>query len=130
MKTKREIILDAIHDTVKRFADYDRRNDEELSTDDIVEALERDEITIDEMAGKFHTELLKHFGQKMTDDEVKENRIWNERWLKGERNIICNLPEPVRPPQKDCKRCGIAQKMGKVVWCRCMLEEKVKATSG
>lgn len=53
MTTSRQKILDTVSDLGSNFWFYDRKEDEDLSTDDIEEALESGEITLDEIVEAF-----------------------------------------------------------------------------
>jgi hypothetical protein len=56
------IILDTITDLVSDFAHYDRKEDEQLDTVQLHEAVKSGVITIDEMVEKFRKELIDWFG--------------------------------------------------------------------
>lgn len=56
-KSRRQIILDTISDLLTDFAGYDRDDDEELPRGQIEEALNADEIDIDEITAHFREEL-------------------------------------------------------------------------
>jgi hypothetical protein len=62
MSERRQIIEDTIRDLVKDFLNYDRQDDEELSAEDIEEAVKGGEITIDEMVKVFRDELNSNLG--------------------------------------------------------------------
>lgn len=53
----KENILNTIDDLCSDFLYYDRKEDEELSFDDIQEAVKSGEITIDEMVERFKNNL-------------------------------------------------------------------------
>lgn len=57
MTSTRDKILDAVQDLAGDFMYYDRKNDEELSADDIETALENGDITIDEIVEAFREAL-------------------------------------------------------------------------
>lgn len=57
MKTRRNLIEDAISDLVSSFVCYDRKEDSELQRGDIEEAVKFGEITIDDMIDQFSREL-------------------------------------------------------------------------
>ncbi len=59
MKTRREIVKDTISDLVGNFLYYDRGEDEELPRGEIEEAVEKKEITIQEIVEQFDEELRK-----------------------------------------------------------------------
>lgn len=56
--TKREIILATVSDMVADFVYYDRKEDIDLSMDDLNQAIKTGEITVDEICDRFK-ELLK-----------------------------------------------------------------------
>jgi hypothetical protein len=58
---RRELISNAIDDMVIDFLYYNRREDEELSDDDIFEAIKSNEITIDEMCDSIKTQLVEWY---------------------------------------------------------------------
>lgn len=53
----KEIILSAITDLTSCFLYYDRKEDEDLSSEDIEDAVENGIITIDEMVEEFRRNL-------------------------------------------------------------------------
>lgn len=53
----KENILNTIDDLCSDFLYYDRKEDEELSFDDIQEAVKSGEITLDEMVERFKNNL-------------------------------------------------------------------------
>jgi hypothetical protein len=53
----KEIILSAITDLSSNFLYYDRKEDEDLSSEDIEDAVENGIITIDEMVEEFRRNL-------------------------------------------------------------------------
>ena len=57
----KQIILDTISDLATAFVYYDRKEDEDLSMDQLNYAVETGEITIDEMVAKFREELEATF---------------------------------------------------------------------
>jgi len=57
--TKKEIILNEVSDLVGNFMYYDRKEDDELPRGSIEEAIERGEITVDEICAKFRDEMSK-----------------------------------------------------------------------
>jgi hypothetical protein len=57
-KSKQELLLDTITDLVSDLLYYDRKEDEELSADDIEDLLHNGGITIDEMVEKFRECLV------------------------------------------------------------------------
>jgi predicted RNA-binding protein associated with RNAse of E/G family len=59
--SKRELIENAIQDLVIDFLVYDRNEDEELSSDDIKEAVRSGEITVDAMTEIFRAKLNEYF---------------------------------------------------------------------
>lgn len=58
---KKEILLGYIEDAVADLLYYNRRNDEDLSIDDITDLLGTGEVTIKELVNVFETELLHVF---------------------------------------------------------------------
>ena len=56
-KSRKQMILDAAGDAARDFAVYRRKEDENLSIDDINEALERREIRLDEIVKAFRDNL-------------------------------------------------------------------------
>ena len=61
--SRRDLILATVQDLVIDFVEYDRREDEELSTDDLVEAIDKGEITIAEISKAFKKALREHLNQ-------------------------------------------------------------------
>lgn len=57
----KEIILNTISDLCSNFLYYDRKEDEELSIEQLEDAVESGEITIDEMVEKFRENLENTF---------------------------------------------------------------------
>lgn len=57
MKTRKQNILATVSDLVANFAYYDRKEDEELPRGEIEEAIQKGEITIDEIVECFRKEL-------------------------------------------------------------------------
>lgn len=57
----RTIILDAVSDLAMDFAYYDRKKDEDLSRDDLHDAITNNVVTIDEIVNRFRSELLDRF---------------------------------------------------------------------
>ena len=60
-KTRRELILLTVKDLVTDFLDYDRKEDEDLPSDEIENAVEADEITVEEIWTAFKDELEYNF---------------------------------------------------------------------
>lgn len=60
--SRRDIILASINDLVVNFTYYDRKEDEDLSYEDLQAAIEEGEITIDEIVEKFRKQLVKELG--------------------------------------------------------------------
>lgn len=57
--SRRDIILASINDLVVNFTYYDRKEDEDLSYEDLQAAIEEGEITIDEIVEKFRKQLAR-----------------------------------------------------------------------
>jgi hypothetical protein len=57
MKDKKQHIKDVISDLVSDFAYYDRKEDEDLSMEDLNEAVKNGVITVDEMVSEFRSHL-------------------------------------------------------------------------
>ena len=64
MKSLKQHILDAISDLCADFLFYDRKEDEILTPGVINDAVEKGEITIDEMVAEFRSQLETQFQQK------------------------------------------------------------------
>lgn len=60
-KTRRQNIENVISDTCGRFLYYDRKESESLGLDDLEEAVDADEITVDEIVGLFESHLRRFF---------------------------------------------------------------------
>jgi hypothetical protein len=60
---KRQTILNTITDMCSDFLYYDRKEDEELSPEDIDDAIESGAITIEEIVQHFKSELEKSFNE-------------------------------------------------------------------
>lgn len=56
-KEKIKLVKDAIHDLVSHFAYYDRKEDEDLSREDIEYLIENKLINIDFMVNEFRNKL-------------------------------------------------------------------------
>jgi hypothetical protein len=56
-KTIKEIIIDTISDLCSNFLYYDRKEDEDLSMEQLNNAVKNGEITIDEMVAEFRKHL-------------------------------------------------------------------------
>jgi hypothetical protein len=54
-------ILDTISDLCSDFLNYDRKEDETLTTEQLIEAVQNGEITIDEMVAEFRRHLKEFF---------------------------------------------------------------------
>lgn len=59
----KQIILDTIGDLCSDFVFYDRKEDEELSIEQLKEAVNSGEITIDEMVAEFRKNLEESFNK-------------------------------------------------------------------
>jgi len=57
----RKVIFDTVSDLVASFVYYDRIDDEDLSADDIIVAIEAGQITIEDIVDKFEFELNNYF---------------------------------------------------------------------
>lgn len=53
----KKLILDEISDLCSNFLYYDRKEDEELSEEELINAVKNNEITIDEMVAEFRKHL-------------------------------------------------------------------------
>ena len=62
----RELILMSVKDLVANLLYYDRKEDEELSVDDIADAILEKEITVDEIIDEFRKELEDYHNTKET----------------------------------------------------------------
>jgi hypothetical protein len=60
----KEVILNTIDDLCSSFLYYDRKEDEELSMEQLNEAVKKGKITIDEMVEKFRKNLEDTFNDK------------------------------------------------------------------
>lgn len=60
--SRRDLILATISDLVIDFCVYNREDDEELTNDDLLQAIDKGEITISEMAKAFKKGLKEHLG--------------------------------------------------------------------
>ena len=59
----KQLILGYIEDLVSDFVYYERKEDEDLSMEQLNEAVKSGEITIDEMVEKFRQGLVATFGE-------------------------------------------------------------------
>lgn len=59
MKTRRDIIMDAIETTVAKLMHYDRKEDEDLGRGEIEAAINAGEITVDEMVEEFRLHVAE-----------------------------------------------------------------------
>lgn len=57
MEDKKQKIKNVISDIVSKFVYYDRKEDEDLSMNDLDEAVKNGVITVDEMVAEFRTHL-------------------------------------------------------------------------
>ena len=69
--TKRTLILLNIADLATNFLYYDRREDDELSFDDIQNSITSGDITIDEMAEAFREALSYVYGEYFNENICK-----------------------------------------------------------
>lgn len=60
MENKKELILGTIKDIVSQFLYYDRKEDTELSIEDLKQAIKNNDISIDEIVDTFKKELNKN----------------------------------------------------------------------
>lgn len=60
-RSRRDVILGSIGDTVGNWIYYDRKEDEDLPRDAIQEAVEEGEITVEEILDTFREKLLVEF---------------------------------------------------------------------
>jgi hypothetical protein len=60
-ENKRQTILNTVQDLVSDFVYYDRKEDEDLSTDQMNEAIETGVITVDEIVAEFRKHLEKTY---------------------------------------------------------------------
>ncbi len=65
----KQLILDVIADTAKNFAYYDRKEDEELTSDQLQDAILEGVITLDEIAEAFRLGVIEEFGLEETMEE-------------------------------------------------------------
>lgn len=68
-KDRKKWILDMLSDAALSFAAYDRKEDEELSTDDIVHAIEDGTVTFQELGEQFGRYVAEHLGYEYNDPE-------------------------------------------------------------
>lgn len=61
MESKKQNIIDTVSDLVGSFVYYDRKEDEDLSPEDLASCVKSGEITIDEIVEQFRTELQNAF---------------------------------------------------------------------
>ena len=69
--TKRDLILSRIKGLALDFLHYDRADDEELSDDDIENAINSGEVTIDEMGNAFRDAIKKYCLFNNIEDMMK-----------------------------------------------------------
>jgi hypothetical protein len=62
LQNKRKVILNTIANLVQNFLYYDRKDDENLKENDIVQAIDDKIISIDEIVDTFRKEILNYFG--------------------------------------------------------------------
>lgn len=55
----KKLILDTVSDLARDFVIYDRRKDEELSTEQLKQAISNGEVTITEICSEFKKSLIK-----------------------------------------------------------------------
>ena len=60
--SRRELILGTVDDLAINFVYYDRKEDEELPTGSVEEALAAGEVTLDELTARFRAGVEKHAG--------------------------------------------------------------------
>jgi hypothetical protein len=53
----KENIINTVKDLCSNFLYYDRKEDEELSEDDLIQAIEEGTVTIEEMVAEFENQL-------------------------------------------------------------------------
>jgi hypothetical protein len=56
---RKQVVLDTVADTALRFAVYDRKDDEELSKDELEELVESGVVTLDEIVEAFRQGLIE-----------------------------------------------------------------------
>ncbi len=57
--TRRELILASASDAAKDFIDYNRKEDEDLPRGEIQEAIEKGEVTVDEIVETFRQVFIE-----------------------------------------------------------------------
>ena len=80
----KQTILDTISDLCSDFLYYDRKGDEELTMEQLDEAVKNGEITIDEMVAEFRKHLENTFKQPYTKLKAFElnKELKQKRWTK------------------------------------------------
>lgn len=63
MKATKEQILGTVTDLVRDFTFYDRKEDEELSQEQLDQAIKDGTITIDEIVEQFKTALIEEYSE-------------------------------------------------------------------
>lgn len=63
-QTKKELALGSIDDLVADFAYYDRKDDDELSVDDMVDLIKSGELTQKEIIARFADAVEKWLGEE------------------------------------------------------------------
>lgn len=58
---RKQLIVNTISDLCMDFLYYDRKEDDELTQNDLIEAVKNKEITIDQMVNVFRIQLESHF---------------------------------------------------------------------
>ena len=64
VKGRRELILAAVSDLASAFLYYDRKGDEELRVNEIEDAIEAGDISIDEIVGEFRRHVEDAFDSR------------------------------------------------------------------
>lgn len=72
----KQIILNTISDLCSNFLYYDRKEDEDLTMEQLNEAVKNGEITIDEMVAEFRKHLQNTFNMQSVISSIKEGDLF------------------------------------------------------
>jgi hypothetical protein len=89
----RQTILNTVSDLVSNFTYYDRKGDEDLSSDDLEEAVKQGVITVDEIVAQFHGRLLSCMvPEEQQVKAVVAERIRFEAFYRKKLGMPADLP--------------------------------------
>lgn len=107
-KKIRQVILNTVEDLCSGFLYYDRKEDEELSSIQLNEAIASGQITVDEIITKFRNHLEDTFGKQSQPDQHKGGNDYKVPYIGHEhanpddvRNDIIQSSETLSPNNQE-----------------------------